>query len=234
MELCILIPAKNEEFSLPETVKNIHDCLLERLQFNIFVINDHSEDNTIHVLKDLSHKYKYLNYLDNGYEGGVGNAIQYGLKFWKGDIVSICMADNSDSPEDILALYHKITLDNCDCAFGSRFIKGSNIQNYPKFKMLLNRIFNIAVELLTNNGFNDYTNIFKMYSRRAIQTICPLESRGFSIGLEMSLKAFSKNMKVGIIPISWKQRTSGKSKLKLIRNFSVYSGTLIKCLINAK
>jgi len=228
MELCVLIPAKNEEGSLNETILNIYKKLNNSISFNILVINDHSDDQTESILCNLSKTIANFSYINNRFDSGVGNAIKFGLESWKGDILVICMADGSDSPNDILESYYKLIDGNYDCVFGSRFIRGSSVKKYPILKLLLNRIFNNIVKVISKNKFNDYTNIFKMYSRKAIVEIYPIESTGFSIGLEMSLKAFSSKMKIGYIPISWKQRTSGRSKLNLIKNIRLYVSTLVR------
>lgn len=234
MELCLLIPAKNEARSLPATISNLWDTLSPKISFNFLVINDHSDDDSLEVLHELSEKYKNFNFVDNDLEGGVGNAIRFGLERWKGDVVAICMADGSDSPYDILTSYNKINSGQYDCIFGSRFIKGGKVRGYPVVKLILNRIFNSMVQMITFNKYNDFTNIFKVYHRMAIEVIQPIDSTGFSIGLEMSLKAFAKELKIGIIPISWQQRTAGKSKLNLRKNFRLYLNTLIRSNCAAK
>ena len=228
MELCVLIPARNEELTLTETVENIHKKLKTKISFNILVVNDHSDDGTIEVLEVLAEKFTNLKFLSNEWGGGVGNAIRFGLTKWQGDIIAICMADGSDTPEDILLSYKKIHEDGYDCAFGSRFIKGSQVIDYPFIKYLLNRLFNNWVRIKTGINYNDFTNIFKLYHRQSIELIFPLDSTGFNIGLEMSLKAFKSGLKIAVIPISWKQRKAGVSKLNLSNNFKLYIATLQK------
>jgi dolichol-phosphate mannosyltransferase len=232
MELCIIIPAKNEELTLRETIESLQKKLNVIIPFSILVINDHSVDGTNELLVNLASTHKNLRHTPNKWESGVGNAIRYGLSIWQGDIVALCMADGSDSPEDILLSYQKIRVAGYDCVFGSRFIKGGRVKNYPIMKLVLNRIFNNWVRIRTGNNFNDFTNIFKVYHRRSVEVISPLHSTGFSIGLEMSLKAFNKKQKIAIIPISWKQRKAGVSKLKLSKNFKIYMLTLLKSLKN--
>jgi dolichol-phosphate mannosyltransferase len=230
MELCIIIPAKNEALTLCETIESLVEVLETKIPFNILVVNDHSDDSTLVLLENLASKFSNLRYLSNSWSGGVGNAILYGLSIWQGDIVAFCMADGSDAPEDILLLYKKICYEGYDCAFGSRFIKGGRITNYPFVKLFLNRIFNNIVRLKTRYNYNDFTNIFKLYHRRSIEAILPIESTGFSIGLEMSLKAFKSKLSICIVPISWTQRKAGISKLNLVKNFSVYIGTFKKII----
>ena len=226
MELCIIIPAKNEEFTLTETIENIVKKLNQKIPFNILVVNDHSNDNTLNILENLAKVFPNLKYVNNELNGGVGNAIRYGLSIWKGDVVALCMADGSDLPEDISLSYKMISQEGYDCVFGSRFIKGGQVKNYPIIKMILNRIFNFWVRIRSNYKYNDFTNIFKVYSRKAIDEISTLDSTGFSIGLEMSLKAFNRKLNIAIIPISWSQRKAGVSKLKLTENFKLYISTL--------
>lgn len=227
MKLSIVIPAKNEELSLPMTIENLHAKLSEaHIDFNILVVNDYSDDNTQGILEQMGDQFYQLNVVNNQLPRGVGNAIRFGLDNFDGDIVAICMADASDSPDDIITSYNKIVHNNYDCVFGSRFIKGAKVINYPRRKLFLNRIFNLLVKALSFNHYNDFTNIFKVYHRRVIKGIAPIESDGFSIGLEMSLKSFKKKYKIAIIPISWIQRVAGDSKLKIAKNINVYFKTL--------
>lgn len=232
MELCVIIPAKNEMLTLTETIDNIQKKLKGEIPFNILVVNDHSDDGTLQLLENLSRIYSHLKFVSNEWAGGVGNAIRFGLTQWQGDIVAICMADGSDAPEDILLSYKIICEGDYDCVFGSRFIKGGKVENYPFVKYFLNRIFNNWVRIKTAINYNDFTNIFKLYHRRSIEVIFPLDSTGFSIGLEMSLKAFKRGLSIAIIPVSWKQRKAGVSKLKLSENFKLYISTLKKSMDN--
>ena len=230
MELCLLIPAKNEAQSLPSTISNFCDTLGPLIPFNILVVIDHSDDDSLAVLQQLSEKYMNLNFVDNILEEGVGNAIRFGLGRWKGDVVAICMADGSDSSYDILTSYNIINSGKFDCVFGSRFIKGGKVHGYPIVKLVFNRVFNSLIKMISLYKYNDFTNIFKVYHRSAIEAIQPIESTGFSIGLEMSLKAFSKNLKIEIIPIQWKQRSAGKSKLNFRKNLKSYLNTAVRLL----
>lgn len=230
MELCVLIPAKNEALSLPATILDICNTLNENVRFNILIVNDHSDDDTSDILNQFSNTYNNVFFVNNQFVPGVGNAISYGLEQWKGDVVVITMADASDDPNDILTSFNTLVKNGYDCVFGSRWIKGGKVEGYPINKLILNRIFNELVKILTRNKYNDFTNLFKMYSRTAINNIKPIESTGFSIGLEMSLKSFSKNLKIGIVPISWKKRSKGQSKLSLLKNIRLFAFTLMKSL----
>ena len=89
--------------------------------------------------------------------------MRLGLQAASGDAVTIMMADGSDSPDDLYE-YYRVMLTGFDCVFGSRFIKGSRVHDYPVHKLLLNRAANIFVSLLFGMRYNDVTNAFKCYA----------------------------------------------------------------------
>ena len=194
--LSVIIPAKNEESTITDTIENIVGEFNDTIGYEIVVVNDYSNDNTEKVLIDLSARYDNLLYVNNTGIRGVGNAIKFGIEKSKGDIVSICMADGSDSPYDVLISYKFIANETYDCVFGSRFIKGAKIEGYPFVKWVLNRLFNNVVMVVSKNKYNDFTNIFKVYKRQVINSIMPINAHGFSIGLEMSLKSFKKSYRI--------------------------------------
>ena len=126
----------------------------------------------------------------------------------------IVMADGSDSPEDI-ATYYRVLSEGYDCAFGSRFVRGSRVIDYPKPKLALNRLVNVFIRMLFRHGYNDTTNAFKAYRREAIDTCRPLFSNHFNLTVELPLKAVVRGHSYKIVPISWTNRKAGVSKLKL-------------------
>lgn len=65
------------------------------------------------------------------------------------------MADGSDDPRDLL-LYHQILERGYDCAFGSRCIPGAAVRDYPKVKLVINRVVNFGIRILFRHGYNDY------------------------------------------------------------------------------
>ena len=226
MNLCVLIPAKDEEAVIATTLKAYNLALQGTCDYQILVVNDHSKDNPLEVLEELKTNMPNLSFINNQGSKGVGGAIKYGLKNSSKDVVAICMADGSDDIYDVINGFQLIRDYNYDCVFGSRFIKGSRVIDYPIFKLLLNRLFNNYVRLRSAYSFNDFTNIFKIYHRSALLQIEPVESNGFSIGLEMSLKAYKNDLNICVVPISWTQRKAGKSKLNLWKNLRVYLKTL--------
>ena len=141
------------------------------------------------------------------------------------------MADASDDINDLIIYYKLINRNNLDAVFGSRFLKKSKIKNYNFLKLVLNRIFNKFVQLLTFSSYNDFTNAFKMYRRSKLLKIFPLKSKKFEIFLEIPLKFYIKKNRINILPINWTGRKLGISKF-VIKELSLsYLRILINCLV---
>ena len=215
MRLSVIIPAHNEEGSITETVKPLITTLsAEAIDHEVLVVNDGSTDQTEAVLHNLQAIYPTLHYVNNQGPSGFGFAVRKGLDYYTGDAVAIFMGDGSDSPQDVARCLRKLQ-EGYDCVFGSRFIKGSQIIDYPPHKLVLNRLANLFVRTLFNLGYNDTTNAFKLYRREVIEGSQPLISKHFNLTVELPLKAIIRGYSYAVIPISWTNRTSGISKLKI-------------------
>jgi dolichol-phosphate mannosyltransferase len=228
-ELCVLIPAMNEEPVILETIRGIDEELNKlEIPYNILVIDDHSTDETNSIIESLMNSNSRIKIIKNEYERGVGNAIRFGLDHWIGDVVVIAMADASDSPKDITLFYNTYHQEASLCVFGSRFIEGGKVVDYPKFKLFLNRVFNVLVNIKLRKNYYDYTNAFKLYDRKLLEIMPTLESSNFSVFLELSMNSFKLQETVPIVPNSWYNRKKGKSKLNLIKNSMDYLKILYK------
>src|SRR5207302_6287118 len=107
----------------------------------------------------------------------------------------------SDHPEDLVT-YYRLLEEGYDCAFGSRFMRGSVVNDYPWLKLALNRMANNVIRLLFRHGYNDTTNAFKAYRREVIQNAQPLLSHHFNLTVELPLKAFVRGFSYAVVPIS--------------------------------
>jgi dolichol-phosphate mannosyltransferase len=145
---------------------------------------------------------------------GFGHAVRKGLAVFTGDAVAIVMADGSDDPRDIV-LYYRVLEAGYDCAFGSRFMPGAVVRDYPPVKRIINRVVNAGIRLIFQHGYNDTTNAFKAYRREVIEQLDPLISPHFNLTVEMPLKAITRGFSYAIVPTSWTNRAAGESKLQL-------------------
>jgi dolichol-phosphate mannosyltransferase len=213
--LSIVIPAYNEEDCIEGTTHLISERLeQDKIDYEILVVNDNSKDNTEEILQKIHQENPRIRYINNYYPNGFGFAVRCGLENFSGDAVAVVMADNSDSPDNMVDYYYKLQ-EGYDCVFGSRFIKGGKVIDYPLHKLFINRLANLFIQVLFGLKFNDTTNAFKIYRKEVIQGISPLLSHHFNLTVEMPLKAIVRGYSYSIIPITWRNRTTGVSKLKL-------------------
>ena len=97
MKLSIIIPAKNEEGNLEDTIQEINNILLKNnIQHEIIVINDHSSDATLKILNLLKNNIYELKIINNTGKPGYGLTVRLGLENYRGEIIAIMMADGSD------------------------------------------------------------------------------------------------------------------------------------------
>ncbi len=232
MKLSIVLPAYNEEGSIEETLRTLYTKLQEeQIDHEIVVVNDNSKDNTLGLLTTIQETIPTLVVHTNLGPNGFGYAIRYGLERFQGDCVAIMMSDLSDDPADLVAFYRKMVAENLDCVFGSRFIKGSKIIDYPYVKLLINRIANLIIRMVIGIKYNDATNAFKLYKRETIRGISPLLSPHFNLTIELSLKSIVRGYSYAVLPNSWRNRKSGESKLKIKEMGSRYFFILIYCFV---
>ena len=215
MKLSVVMPAQNEEGSVGGTVKGVVAALeREQIDYEIVVVNDDSEDSTEAVVEAIGAANPRVRCHRSHYERGFGMAIRAGLDEFKGDAVAIVMADASDNPEDLVR-YHRLLEEGWDCAFGSRFMAGARIYDYPRLKLTINRLANWFIRVLFRHRYNDTTNAFKAYRREVIETIQPLLSKHFNLTVEMPLKAIVRGHTYAVIPTDWTNRATGVAKLKM-------------------
>ncbi|MBD2251219.1 glycosyltransferase [Nostoc parmelioides] len=213
--LSIVIPAYNEEDCIVQTMQTISKTLEgEQIDYEILVVNDNSKDRTEELLQQITSQNSKLRYVNNYYPNGFGFAVRCGLENFTGDAVAVVMADSSDAPEDIVSYFYKLQ-EGYDCVFGSRFVKGGKVIDYPGHKLVVNRLANLFIQILFGLKFNDITNAFKVYRKEVIEGISPLISHHFNLTVELPLKAIVRGYSFTTIPIIWRNRTTGVSKLKL-------------------
>ncbi len=215
MKLSVIIPARNEEDLIADTVEPLIQTLdAGEIDHEFLVVNDGSTDHTEAILQDLQGFYPTLRYINNDAPNGFGLAIRKGLAHFSGHAVVIVMGDGSDNPKDVVRCFRMLQ-EGYECVFGSRFVKGGRVIGYPRHKLLLNRLANLFVRVLFGLDYNDITNAFKCYRREVIEGAQPLISKHFNLTVELPLKAIVRGYSYGVIPISWTNRKAGTSKLKI-------------------
>jgi dolichol-phosphate mannosyltransferase len=215
MKLSVVMPAQNEEGSVGATVEGVVASLeREGIDYEVVVVNDDSTDSTEAVVAAIGERNPRVRVHRSHYERGFGMAIRAGLDVYEGDAVAIVMADASDDPDDLVR-YYRVLEEGYDCAFGSRFMAGAQVHDYPRLKYTINRLANQFIRILFRHRYNDTTNAFKAYRREVVDTIQPLLSKHFNLTVEMPLKAIVRGHSYQVIPTNWTNRTSGVPKLAM-------------------
>lgn len=214
-KLSVVIPARDEEGCIASTVRHLNlELKLRDVPHEIVVVDDGSTDRTGEILEEVADEVAELKPVRNDGPHGFGRAIQKGLSAFTGDAVVIMMADESDDCRDVVRYWEALNK-GVDCVFGSRFVPGGGVIDYPRFKYILNRAANLFVRMLFAHGLNDTTNAFKAYRREVIEGCQPILSPHFNITVELPLKAIVRGYTWTVMPITWRNRRSGVAKLKI-------------------
>jgi dolichol-phosphate mannosyltransferase len=213
--LSIVIPARDEEGCISSTVEHLYvELRIHGVPHEILVIDDGSTDSTWEKLLNLRERVPTLNPLRNDRAPGFGRAIECGFDHMKGDAVVIMMADESDDCRDVVR-YWQLLNQGWDAVFGSRFVRGGGVIDYPWLKLKVNRLANFFIRLMFGIKLNDTTNAFKAYRRSVIDGCRPLLSPHFNLTVELPLKTIVRDYSWTVIPITWRNRRTGAAKLKI-------------------
>jgi dolichol-phosphate mannosyltransferase len=213
--LSVVLPARDEEGCVCSTVEHLHlELRLHHVPHEIVVVDDGSTDRTWELLTQLKARLPELAPVKNEGPHGFGRAVICGLDHMSGDAVVIMMADESDDSRDVVRYWEGLNR-GWDCVFGSRFMKGGGVIDYPRVKLFLNRLANFFVKVLFKIKLNDTTNAFKAYRRTVIEGCRPLISPHFNLTVELPLKAVVRGYSWTVIPITWRNRRAGVPKLKI-------------------
>ena len=213
--LSVIIPARDEEGCIASTIEHLHvELRLHEVPHEIVVVDDGSTDRTWEILQETRARIPDLRPVRNEGVHGFGRAVACGLAQASGDALVIMMADESDDCRDVHRYWTTLN-QGWECVFGSRFVRGGGVINYPWLKLGLNRAANLFIRLLFGVPLNDTTNAFKAYRRTVIEGCRPLLAPHFNLTVELPLKAIVRGYSWTVIPVTWRNRRAGQAKLKL-------------------
>ena len=227
--LSVVIPAHNEEGCIAGTVRHLHlELSIHKIPHEIVVVDDGSTDGTYAVLCEIRADVPQCTPVQNTGEHGFGRAVTFGFEQATGDAIVLMMADESDDCRDVV-LYWQVLNEGWDAVFGSRFVRGGAVVDYPIHKLLLNRLANLFLRILFSVPLNDFTNAFKAYRRGAIEGCRPFLSPHFNLTVELPLKTIVRGYSWTVVPITWRNRRTGVSKLKIKEMGSRYLFIAMYC-----
>ena len=231
-KIAIVIPAYNEDKNIIKLIKEIR----KKTKSIIVIVDDSKNLKTKKIIN--SNKIKNLYYFHRGKKLGRGSAVLFGFrKLLKKNKSLNCFiemdADMSHSPKELLRNISFFYNNSLDLLIGSRYLKDSEIINWPISRRILSKLSNVLARILLGVPVNDYTNGYRFYSKRAAKTIvskCNKSGGGFIILSEIILVLFNKNYKISEIQTIFKNRTRGESSVNLNLVFESFLG-LIKLFI---
>lgn len=226
--LSVCIPAYNEEENIGKTIDAVSQALISAgIPYEFVIANDNSTDATENVIRNRMEAGIPIRLVNRIPPGGFGRAIRSCLSHFQGDIVVVVMADLSDDPADIIKYYKKMN-EGYDAVFGSRFMAGAVVKDYPTLKLIANRLGNWLIQVLFRTKHNDLTNAFKAYRGEAIRSIMPFYSSHFNITIEISVGLLTRGFKIAAVPVNWYGRTWGQANFKIKTLGRRYIATLTK------
>ena len=213
--LSIVIPARDERGSVAATIQHLHlELSLSHICHEIVAVDDGSGDGTWEELQRLEETVPELHPVRNEGPHGFGRAVVRGIEAARGDAIVIMMADESDDCRDVVRYWEKLR-EGYDAVFGSRFMAGGGVIDYPQPKYVINRLFNLFLRLLFGFNYNDTTNAFKAYRRTTLDGLRPFLSPHFNLTVELPLKTIIRGYSWTVIPVTWRNRRVGIAKLRI-------------------
>jgi len=212
----VIIPTYNEFENIPIVLEKV---LSLPILFNILVVDDNSPDGSAELVKKYIDKFKFRIFLESkNKKEGLGKAYTHGFKWaLKKDYQYIFEmdADLSHNPEDLIKMYKEINDSNCDVIIGSRYVNGINVVNWPLSRIILSYFASIYSRVITGLPIKDATSGFVGYKREVLEkmNLKSIMFNGYAFQIELKFKAFKNNFRLLEIPIIFKDRVRGESKM---------------------
>ncbi len=211
----VIIPTYNEQDNIVSMIEKVFS--LEQ-GFDLLIIDDNSPDGTADLVKNLQKKYtENLHLIQREGKLGLGTAYIKGFKWALNHSYQyICEldCDFSHNPEDLPRL-RKALIDGADVAVGSRYIAGGGVHNWPKRRILLSRGASIYARLITGIPVQDTTAGFVCYKKEFLENLNmdKIVFKGYAFQIQMKFAAYLMGFKIVEIPIWFKDREEGVSKM---------------------
>ena len=205
MLLSIVIPVYNEELTIGNIIGRTQRAAEQiGVPYEIIVVDDHSYDNSLQVASERGVRlFSLKQHLGKGY------ALRAGFLKTKGDIIVTIDSDGSHWPEELREVLAPVLNGEADLVIGSRYLNHKRVaaRKLNKFGV---KIFNLFIELLTSTAITDSQSGYRAMKREVLAKQ-KLKSGEYEIESEMLVKAAQADFRVTEVPITFEQRTYGRS-----------------------
>jgi len=212
----VIIPTYNEIENIEAILRTVFS---QDKSFHVLVVDDNSPDKTADKVKSMQQEYvTRLHLLQRDKKSGLGAAYIAGFKWALQNSYAFVFemdADFSHNPADLITLYNACAENGADIAVGSRYVKGITVVNWPLSRILLSYGASRYVRVITGMKVKDSTAGFICYKREVLESINlnKIKFVGYAFQIEMKFKAYQKGFKIVEIPVIFKDRIKGKSKM---------------------
>ena len=223
----LVIPVFNEADNVLPLLEELRSAITQAHE--TLLVYDFDEDTTLPPARTFAANYPQLRLIKNTAGPGVLKALKSGIAAARGDVVVVTMADLSDdiSQVDLLA---EMTRRGFGVVAGSRYMKGGRQVGGPPIKRTLSRLAGLSLHWLTRIGTHDATNNFKAYNREFLDEVEIESDAGFELGLELTTKAHLAGYWIDEIPTTWRDRTAGKSRFRVVQWMPSYLRWYLRCI----
>lgn len=234
MNIAVIIPAFNEQ----ENLFKLTTLIKKYINSKIIIVDDSISNETEKIIKK-----KKINcyYFRRNKKLGRGSAVLYGLKkalkLKKINLFIEMDADLSHSPQELKRNLNYFIYNNLDLLISSRYLRGSKIINWPVSRKIFSRISNLLARFLLGIPITDYTNGFRIYSRRAAKIVIKKSGKigdGFIILSEILLIIYNQNFKIGEINSKFINRVRGESSVNIKLIIEAFFGLIKLYLLKKK
>lgn len=214
-QVLVIIPTYNEKKNISRLITAIRKHLR---QAHIMIVDDHSPDGTASLIKELQDDDPGVFLIERPGKLGLGTAYIDAFR-WTLDrdyeYIFEIDADFSHDPADLPRLLKTCTEEKTDLAIGSRYITGVNVVNWPLSRIFISIGASLYVRFITGIPVKDTTAGFVCYRKQVLETIHldKIRSKGYGFQIEMKFWAWKHGFVLKEIPIIFKDRTEGTSKM---------------------
>lgn len=205
----VVIPTYNEAENLDRLLPE-----LLALELDILVVDDNSQDGTVEVARKWNEKKGVISILERPSKLGLGSAYRAGFALCLQENYKRIIQMDADGSHRVEDLQKMLALD-ADLIIGSRWVRGGSIENWSKHREWLSRLANRYSKAMLGTSVKDMTAGFRIYKSSLLRKmdLASIQSQGYSFQIEMTLEALDKGGMILELPITFIERTAGKSKM---------------------
>lgn len=224
----VIIPTYNEKENVAAIVQAV---LAQNQEFHVLIVDDNSPDGTADIVKKMQIDESRLHILERAGKLGLGTAYIAGFKYGLEngfDYLFEMDADFSHDPAKLNEMLLECKKPQVDLVVGSRYIPGGGIENWSKYRLFLSYSASIYVRLISNIKVRDLTAGFICYSRSVLEILDldKIKLKGYGFQIEMKYAAHCNDFNIHEVPIIFKDRELGTSKMDSSIIFEAILGVL--------